>query len=266
MKPLRSGAPTGAVFVLLSVLVAVLFFALPLVALVVRVPFDDLIRRFGAPEMVDALRLSLVCSLAAAAASVVLGLPLASWLARGNSPLRTAVRVLVTLPMVLPPVVGGVALLLAYGRNGLVGSWLDEWLGIALPFTTPGVVVAETYVAMPFFVLTAEAGLRSFDRRYAEAAATLGAGPLRVFWSVTVPSVLPSLRAGFVVAWARALGEFGASITFAGNLVGTTRTMPLAVYAALETDADAAIVLSLVLVVIAAGFLYLLRERWFPGR
>jgi molybdate transport system permease protein len=174
--------------------------------------------------------------------------------------------VLVTLPMVLPPVVGGVAMLLAYGRKGIVGAPLDEWFGVVLPFTTGGVVLAETYVAMPFFVLTAEAGLRSFDRRHAAAAATLGAGPWRTFRTVTMPLIAPSLQAGIVVAWARALGEFGATITFAGNLAGQTRTMPLAVYVALETEPEAAIVLSLVLVLVSGVLLFLLRKQWFPVR
>jgi len=174
--------------------------------------------------------------------------------------------VLVTLPMVLPPVVGGVAMLLAYGRNGIVGAPLDKWLGLALPFTSQGVIVAETYVAMPFFVLTVEGGLRSLDPRFGDAAATLGAGPWRVFRTITVPMIAPSLRAGLLVAWARALGEFGATITFAGNLAGKTRTMPLAVYVALETAPDAAIVLSLLLVVTAGSVLILLRRQWFPAR
>jgi len=206
------------------------------------------------------------CSLSAALISVVLGLPLAVWLASGASRLHAVVRVLVTLPMVLPPVVGGVAMLLAYGRNGIVGAPLDKWLGLALPFTSQGVIVAETYVAMPFFVLTVEGGLRSLDPRFGDAAATLGAGPWRVFRTITVPMIAPSLRAGLLVAWARALGEFGATITFAGNLAGKTRTMPLAVYVALETAPDAAIVLSLLLVVTAGSVLILLRRQWFPAR
>jgi molybdate transport system permease protein len=243
-----------------------LFFLLPLIGLVVRAPWDRLGALLGSGPVLEALWLSLQCSAAAALLSAALGLPLAAWLAAGVSWPRTAVRVLVTLPMVLPPVVGGVAMLLAYGRRGMVGAPLEAWLGLALPFSTQGVVLAETYVAMPFFVLTAEAGLRSFDRRFAEAAATLGAGPWRVFRTVTLPMIAPSLQAGLVVAWARALGEFGATITFAGNLAGHTRTMPLAVYSALETDPDAAIALSLVLVVVCVLLLVLLRRHWFPVR
>lgn len=256
----------AALLLLLPVGVAVAFFVLPLLGLLLRAPWGDFLARAAAPAVRDALWLSLVTSSSAALASLVLGLPLAAWLAAGRGPLRTAVRVLVTLPMVLPPVVGGIALLVAYGRNGLVGGVLSQWFDAALPFTTAGVVVAATYVAMPFFVLTAEAGLRSFDRRYADAAATLGAGRWRIFRTVTVPMVAPALRAGLLVAWARALGEFGATITFAGNLAGHTRTMPLAVYVALETEPQAAIVLSLLLVLLSGVLLFLLRERWFPLR
>lgn len=245
---------------------AVAFFGLPLVGLCLRAPWSRFGELVASHEVLDALLLSLGCSLAAAVSSCVLGLPLAVWLAGGSSRLHVLVRVLVTLPMVLPPVVGGVAMLLAFGRNGIVGGPLADWLGFALPFTAEGVVVAETYVAMPFFILTVEGGLRSLDRRYGDAAATLGAGPWRVFRTVTLPLVGPSLRAGLLVAWARALGEFGATITFAGNLAGETRTMPLAVYVALETEPEAAIVLSLVLVAISAAVLFTMRERWFPVR
>jgi len=258
-------APANTALSLAAGVIA-LFFLLPLVGLALRTPWHAVGAQLASGPVVDALWLSLQCSTAAAILSVAAGLPLAAWLAGGAGWHRTAVRVLVTLPMVLPPVVGGVALLLAYGRNGIVGHLLDGWIGFALPFTTPGVIVAETYVAMPFFVLTAEAGLRSFDRRHAQAAATLGASPWRTFRTVTVPMIAPSLRAGLVVAWARALGEFGATITFAGNLAGHTRTMPLAVYTALETDPAAAIALSLVLVAVSAALLFLLRKQWFPAR
>lgn len=252
--------------VLVPVLAAVLFFALPLIGLVLRVPWSELGTRLLSDPIVDALRLSLLCSTGAAILSCGIGLPLAIWLAKRDSVTRSIVRVLVALPMVLPPVVGGVALLLAYGRRGVVGAWFDSWFGISLPFTTTGVIVAATYVAMPFFVLSAEAGLRSFDRRYEGVAATLGANPWQRLWRVTLPMIAPSLGTGLVIAWARALGEFGATITFAGNLRGQTRTMPLEVYVALETDPEAAIVLSLVLVVLASVLLFALRERWFPTR
>jgi molybdate transport system permease protein len=164
--------------------------------------------------------------------------------------------------MVLPPVVGGVALLLAFGRRGLVGQWLYQWFGVQLPFTTAGAVLAETFVAMPFLVLTAEAGFRSADRRLEEAARTLGARPGTVFRRVTLPLVGPSLAAGAVLCWARALGEFGATITFAGNFPGRTQTTPLKVFLLLESRPDAAIVLSLVLLAVSLVVLVGLRTRW----
>ena len=182
-------------------------------------------------------------------------MPLAWLLARVEFPGRRLVRALVTVPLVLPPVVGGVALLLVFGRRGLVGSWLDATFGITLPFTTAGVVVAEAFVAMPFLVIAVEGALRGADTRYEEAAATLGAGRWTAFRRVTLPLVAPGVAAGAVLCWARALGEFGATITFAGNFPGRTQTMPLAVYLALETDLEAAIVLSLVLLAVSVAIL-----------
>ena len=214
------------------------------------------------PEVLEALRLSLVCSLGALAVSVVLGVPLAVLLARVAFPGRNLVGPDYP-PMVLPPVVGGVALLLAFGRRGLVGQWLDRAFGITLPFTTAGAILAEAFVAMPFLVITVEAGLRAMDRRYEDAAATLGAGRWLTFRRVTLPLIAPALGAGMALCWARALGEFGATITFAGNLPGVTQTMPLAVYLALETDLEAAIALSLVLLAISWRPVAL-RDRWFP--
>jgi molybdate transport system permease protein len=195
----------------------------------------------------------------------VLGVPLAWLLARTGFPGRRLVRALVTVPLVLPPVVGGVALLLVFGRRGLVGSWLDATVGVSLPFTTAGVVVAEAFVAMPFLVISVEGALRGADDRYEEAAATLGAGRWTAFRRVTLPLIAPGVAAGAVLCWARALGEFGATITFAGNFPGRTQTMPLAVYLALEQDLDAAIVLSLVLLVVSVAILVALRDRWLGG-
>jgi molybdate transport system permease protein len=212
-----------------------------------------------------ALRLSLECSLAAVAVSALFGIPLAWLLARVPFPGRNLVRALATLPMVLPPVVGGVALLLAFGRRGLAGQWLDRWFHVTLPFSTAATVMAEAFVAMPFLVITVEAGLRVMDRRYEDAAATLGAGRWTTFRRVTLPLIVPSLGAGAALCWARALGEFGATITFAGNLPGRTQTMPLAVYLALETHPEAAIALSLVMLIVSLALLVALRARWFPA-
>lgn len=238
------------------------FLLLPLLGLVVRAPWRGLPRVLAQAQVVQALTLSLVSASLATGCSLVLGVPIAYVLARLDFPGRSAVRALVTLPLTLPPVVGGVALLLAFGRSGLLGTYLNRWFGITLPFTTAGVVVAETFVAMPFLVITVEGALRSADRRFDEAAATLGASRLTTFRRVTLPMIGPSLLAGAVLCWARALGEFGATITFAGNFPGTTQTMPLAVYLALQTDPEAAIALSLVLLAVSVLVLVGLRDRW----
>ncbi|MGH8907721.1 MAG: ABC transporter permease [Egibacteraceae bacterium] len=247
-------------------IVAGSFFVLPVVGLVFRAPWSVVWHELTSAEIHTALRLSLVSSLAATVLSVVLGVPLAWVNARVAYRGRRVVRALTTLPMVLPPVVGGVALLLVFGRRGLLGQWLDRGLGVRLPFTTAGAVLAETFVAMPFFILTVEAGLRSVDQRLEEAARTLGARRWAVFWHVTLPLIRPSLVAGAVLTWARALGEFGATITFAGNFPGRTQTMPLAVYAALESRPEAAIVLSLVLLGVSLAVLVSLREQWLGAK
>jgi molybdate transport system permease protein len=243
-------------------LVAISFLLLPLLALLLRAPWSGLAGILANSQVITALRLSLVCATAATATSLLLGVPLAWVLARVHARGVGVLRALVTLPLVLPPVVGGVALLLAFGRQGIVGRHLDAWFGLTLPFTTPGVVVAETFVAMPFLVITVEGALRSADLGLEEAAATLGASRITVFRRVTLPLIGPSLLAGSVLCWARALGEFGATITFAGNFPGTTQTMPLAVYLALESDPEAAIALSLVLLAVSVLVLVALRDRW----
>jgi molybdate transport system permease protein len=242
------------------------FLVLPLVGLIVRAPWATLPQRLTAPGVLTALRLSLETASLATVASVVLGVPLAWLLARVEFPGRRVVRALVTVPLVLPPVVGGVALLLVFGRKGLLGSWLNTTFGISLPFTTTGVVVAEAFVAMPFLIIAVEGALRGADTRYEEAAATLGAGRWTTFRRVTVPLVAPGIAAGAVLCWARALGEFGATITFAGNYPGITQTMPLAVYQTLEGgDLDGAIVLSLMLLVVSVTILASLRDRWITS-
>jgi molybdate transport system permease protein len=238
------------------------FLVLPLIGLLARTPWSELPARLAAPGVVDALRLSLGAATAATAVSVALGVPLAWLLARRAFPGRRLVRALVTLPLVLPPVVGGVALLLVFGRRGLLGGWLESAFGVTVPFTMTAVVLAETFVAMPFLVISVEGALRAADARYEEAAATLGASPWTTFRRVTLPLVAPGVAAGAVLCWARALGEFGATITFAGNFPGRTQTMPLAVYLALESDPAAAIVLSLLLLTVSVAVLAGLRERW----
>lgn len=243
-------------------IVGVAFLVLPLVGLLLRTPWRSLLRILATSDVTSALRLSLLTATLATAVSFVLGVPLAWLLARSQFPGVRLLRALVTLPLVLPPVVGGVALLLAFGRMGFVGQLLDRWFGVTLPFSTAGVVVAEAFVAMPFLVVTVEGALRSADQGYDEAATTLGATPMTVLRRVTLPLIAPSLAAGGVLCWARALGEFGATIAFAGNLPGRTQTMPLAVFLALESDPDAAIALSLVLLVVSVVVLVALRDRW----
>lgn len=242
--------------------VAALFFALPLMGLLRQTSWSTLLDDLTTHDSLSAVRLSLVCSLGAAALSVAFGLPLAWVLARVPFPGRALVRGLVLLPLVLPPVVGGVALLSAFSRRGIVGEYLYDWFGLQLTFTTAGAILAETFVALPFFVITVESGLRSIDRQYEDAATTLGARAFTTFRRVTLPLIAPSLIAGTVLSWARALGEFGATITFAGNIIGRTQTLPLAVYLELEANPSTAIALSLVLLVISLTVIVALRERW----
>lgn len=245
--------------------IGVAFLGIPLLGLLLTTPWARLPELLTSPAAVQALRLSLVTSLSATALAVLVGVPLAWVLARARVPGRTFVRALVTLPLVLPPVVGGVALLLAFGRRGIIGQYLYDWFGVQLPFSMAGVIMAEAFVAMPFLVITVEGALRSADPRFEEAAATLGARRWTILRRVTLPLIAPALLAGTILAWARALGEFGATITFAGNLPGVTQTLPLAVYAALDTDREAAIALSLVLLVASLAVLLLLRDRYLRG-
>jgi molybdate transport system permease protein len=241
------------------------FLVLPLAGLILRAPWGTLPQRLAEPNVLTALLLSVQTSTLATVVCLLLGVPLAWLLARVEFPGRKLVRALVTVPLVLPPVVGGVALLLVFGRRGLVGAWLYSTFGVTIPFTTTAVVIAEAFVAMPFLVIAVEGALRGADARYEEAAATLGAGRWTTFTHVTLPLVAPGIAAGSVLCWARALGEFGATITFAGNLPGRTQTMPLAVYLALEVDLDDAIVLSLLLLAVSIAILALLRDRWLTA-
>ncbi|MBT0772132.1 ABC transporter permease [Kineosporia sp. J2-2] len=243
-------------------LVAALFLLLPLAGLLIRAPWAQLPELLSEPEALEALKLSLISATAATGLSLLFGVPLAFALARSRRPGISLLRALVTLPLVLPPVVGGLALLLALGRRGIVGGYLYEWFGFSLPYTVWAVIIAETFVAMPFLVVSVEGALRTADRGLEEAAATLGSKPFATFRRVTLPLIAPSLIAGSVLAWARALGEFGATITFAGSFPGTTQTMPIHIYLKLQNDPDAAIALSLVLLLVSVAALGLLRERW----
>jgi molybdate transport system permease protein len=245
---------------------ALVFFAVPFAGLLQKAPWSDAWSVLSSSGARSALRLSLVTSLWATALSVLFGVPLAWLLARVDFPGRGMARALCTLSMVLPPVVGGVARFYALGRRGLVGQYLDRWFGVTLPFSTAGVVVAQTFVAMPFLVITVEGAFRQLDVRYEEAARTLGASRGYVLRRVVLPAIRPSLVAGAVLAWARALGEFGATITFAGNFPGRTQTMPLAIYLANETDPSEAVMLSLVLIAVSFVVLVALRDRLLRDR
>ncbi len=244
---------------------ALALIALPVVGLLVRAPFGQLFSLVTSETALDALSLSLRTAAVSTVLCVVLGGPLAVVLARGAVPGMRFVRSLVLLPLVLPPVVGGLALLYLLGRNGFAGEALDVAFGIRLPFTTAAVVLAQTFVAMPFLVVSLEGALRTAGERYEAVAATLGAGPWTVFRRVTLPLVLPGLGSGMVLAFARAMGEFGATIAFAGSLQGVTRTLPLEVYLQREVDVDGAIALSLLLVVVAVVVIVVARPRAAEG-
>ncbi len=243
--------------------VTIAFFALPLLALMQRARWSTLWSDLTTGPALDALRLSVACAAAATALSLVFGTPLAWVLARTRMHGRRLVRALVLLPMILPPVVGGVALLAAFSLNSPLGGWLHDALDIQLTFSPAAVIMAQTFVAMPFYVITVEGALSHVDPRFEDVAGTLGAGPLAVFRKVTLPLIAPSVAAGAVLAFARALGEFGATVTFAGNIAGRTQTLPLAVYLRLEADPPAAIALSFVLVAVAVFALVSMRGHWF---
>ncbi|MFD3569226.1 ABC transporter permease [Streptomyces sp. NPDC058667] len=260
-RPPRRG-PRTPLLLAVPALLAVAFLLLPLVGVLARTEWGAFGAHLTGPATVEALTLSLVVSFWALGLSLLLGVPLAWLLARVPFRGKAVVRSLVLLPMVLPPTVGGVALLLAFGRRGLLGPWLDSTFGVTLPFHTSGAVVAATFVSMPFLVISLEGALAGLRPGYEETAASLGASPVRVFFTVTLPMVAPGLLAGAALTWARALGEFGATITFAGNLPGTTQTLPLQVYLLLQEEPEAATSVSLLLLAIAMAVLLVLRGNW----
>jgi molybdate transport system permease protein len=247
---------------LLPAAVAVGLLVVPLVGLVARTPWGQLPELLTDPALQQALWISVLTATAAMLLCAALGLPLAWVLARTTFRGRTLLRGLVAVPLVMPPVVAGVALLAAFGRTGVVGAPLRDLVGVTVPFTTVAVVLAHTFVAMPFFVLSVEGALRAGNREYDVVAATLGADRWTTFRRVTLPLVLPGIGAGMLLAWARSIGEFGATITFAGNYPGTTQTMPLLIYSRLQSDPDAAYALGLVLLLFSLLVLAVLRDRW----
>ncbi len=237
-------------WLLVPAALGMLFILLPVCAMLTRISWPDLPALVGSPSSVAALLLSLRTSLASTALCVLLGTPMAVVLARTSFRGQGVLRSLVLLPLVLPPVVSGIALLYTFGRRGLLGHTLDV-LGMQVAFTTTAVVMAQTFVALPFLVVSLEGALRTGGQRYEEVAASLGARPSTVFRRVTLPLVLPGLVSGAVLSFARSLGEFGATITFAGSLQGVTRTLPLEIYLQRETDPQAAVALSILLVAVA---------------
>ncbi|WP_193048113.1 ABC transporter permease [Mycolicibacterium baixiangningiae] len=240
--------------------VGALFVALPLVAVAAKVNWPQFTTLVTSESSVAALVLSLQTAAASTVLCVVLGVPMAMVLARGPSRAVRAVRPVILLPLVLPPVVGGIALLYAFGRLGLVGRYLDA-AGIQIAFTTTAVVLAQTFVSLPFLVIALEGAARTAGTDYEVVAATLGAGPSTVWWRVTLPLLAPGLVSGSVLAFARSLGEFGATLTFAGSREGVTRTLPLEIYLQRESDADAAVALSVLLVAVAAAVVIGLGSR-----
>ncbi|RIJ76940.1 molybdate ABC transporter permease subunit [Nakamurella silvestris] len=240
------------------------FIVLPLVAMLVRVRWADFWGLITSESSLAALELSLRTCAASTVLCVLFGTPMALVLARSSFPGLRFLRSLVLLPLVLPPVVGGIALLYTFGRQGLLGHTFQV-LGIRIAFSTAAVVLAQTFVALPFLVLSLEGTLRTAGRRYEAVAAGLGANPTTVLRRVTIPLVLPGLFSAAILAFARALGEFGATLTFAGSLQGVTRTLPLEIYLQRESDADAAVALSLVLVVVAVVVIGLARGRSGEG-
>ena len=247
-------------------LLVVALVAMPVVSLLWRVPWSRMPSLLTEQVVRDALLLSLLSSVLAAFAALTVGIPVALLLSRMEGVLASVTRALIMLPMVLPPVVGGAALLFAFGRKGTLGSTLEEVTGLVLPYSLGGVVLANAFVALPFVVLTIEGSLRSLDPRFELAAASLGANEFKTSVRVVLPMVRGSLVAAGFLAWARALGEFGATITFAGNIPGKTQTLPLAVFVAMETDQEAALAMSVVLILISLGVLLTMRERWWPAR
>jgi molybdate transport system permease protein len=250
-----------AVLVVPAVLGSALL-VVPVVSLIWRTPWSDFWSEVTSTPVLQALWLTALASAATVVVCLVLGTPLAWLLARVDFRGRSLLRAAVIVPLVLPPVVAGVALITALGRTGLVGRWLYEWFGLTLPFTTTAVVIAHTFVSIPFYILSVEGALRASGEQFDLVAATLGADRWTTFRRVTLPLAMPGVIAGSVLAWARSLGEFGATITFAGNYPGTTQTMPSKIYTALQSEPDVARTMSMILLIVSVGVLALLRDRW----
>ena len=255
---------TGArpVFVKILAAIGLLFLVAPILGILSRVQWLDLWSQLTDPAVRDALVLSAWTSSATTVIAVVVGVPLALMLARGHGRPAGLVRAFVVLPLVLPPVISGVALLALLGRNGLIGAGINTWFGFTIPFTQVAVVIAQLFVALPFLVITVEGALRTRGRHLEQAARTLGASESRIIWSVTIPAVRTAIIAGAALCWARALGEFGATVTFAGSFPGVTQTLPIEVYYSLVTQPDRAIAISVLMIAICVVVLVSLRRSW----
>lgn len=244
---------------------AALVIVVPLASLVLGAPWNNLLSHWTQPAATRALWLSLWTSGAATVLTMLLGVPLAWVLATSKRSWAPTMRALALVPLISPPVVGGVALLMAYGRQSLIGGWLDRTWGVSIPFTAGAVIVAQTFVAMPFTILTMESAFRTYGEKLSEAAATLGANTWTTIRLVTVPTLRPALLASAALAWARALGEFGATITFAGNVPGRTQTIPAAIYQTLDLDLDAALSLALLMITVSLTVLVAMRSSWWTN-
>ncbi|MEO7079162.1 MAG: ABC transporter permease [Rhodococcus sp. (in: high G+C Gram-positive bacteria)] len=273
MKPRRSGRGIRGSnevrvglprWIFVPAALGALFVVTPLLAILLKIDWPNFIALVSSESSRTALLLSLRTAATSTAVCIIVGIPMALVLARAEFPGQSILRALVLLPLVLPPVVGGIALLYTFGRLGLLGEPLEAW-GVGIAFSTTAVVLAQTFVSLPFLVVSLEGALRSTGRGYETVAATLGARPTTVLRRVTLPLVLPGLVSGAVLAFARALGEFGATLTFAGSLEGVTRTLPLEIYLQRETDPDAAVALSLLLIVVAAVVVVAARGRRLVG-
>lgn len=261
----RHAAAVPALVPALAAVAAAVFVALPLAGLIGRAPWSRILSELSEPGVAEAFRLSMITATAATALVLAGGIPMGLWIARTRFRGVSVLRAFVAVPVVLPPVVGGVALLAAFGRNGILGGALEA-VGVRLSFTTTAAILAEAFVAFPFVVLAVEAAARQQGERFEEAAATMGASRATIVRRVTLPMLAPSIAAGAALAWARALGEFGATLTFAGSLPGTTETLPLSVYRTLETDFDGAIALSVMLLMVSlAAIVSLGRRLRVPG-
>lgn len=247
---------------LLFAWVAASFLSLPTIYVMVRIPWSNFVEHLMLSELRETFFLSIYTSIASTLASLLFGLPLAVLLANARGKWVSALRVLTLLPIVLPPVVAGVALLLVFGRNGIVGEFLWQAFEFQIPFTPIAVVLAQTFVSMPFLVITLESALRGIDHDLSDAAASAGASRFQTLRMVTLPTINQSILAAITLAWARAFGEFGATITFAGSFPGRTQTLPISVYLALESNLEDAIILSALMIATSTIVLVVLRSRW----